>query len=74
MQAVDRLRAESANQVEVQGTTYQICRARRLLRWGPAGPEGPRPSDTSRYPPGSIHPWLDVDDNIHYDHEDEDED
>ncbi|MFJ8311422.1 MULTISPECIES: DUF5954 family protein [unclassified Streptomyces] len=66
--SADRLRAERANQVEVGGTVHRICRARRLLRWGPDGPEGPRPSDTDSHPPERIRPILDEDGNIHYDH------
>ncbi|GHF65786.1 hypothetical protein GCM10010218_54200 [Streptomyces mashuensis] len=69
VQAADRLRTERANQLEVRGTVYQICRARRLLRWGPDGPEGPRPSDTNSHPPAPIHPHLDEDGNVHFDHE-----
>ncbi|MFI6684249.1 DUF5954 family protein [Streptomyces sp. NPDC050485] len=69
VEAADRLRAERANQVEVQGTVHQICRARRLLRWGPDGPEGPRPSDTNSHPPERIRPRLDEDGVVHYDHE-----
>ncbi|MBC2876437.1 MULTISPECIES: DUF5954 family protein [Streptomyces] len=66
-QAADRLRTERANQLEAGGTVYRICRARRLLRWGPDGPEGPRPSDTDGHPPAQIHPYLDEDGNVHYD-------
>ncbi|MEV6774734.1 DUF5954 family protein [Streptomyces syringium] len=55
-QAADRLRTERANRIEVGGTVYQICRARRLLRWGPDGPEGPRPSDTKQPPTRAASP------------------
>ncbi|MBZ4323059.1 DUF5954 family protein [Streptomyces sp. SCA2-4] len=69
-QAADRLRSEQrVNQLEAGGTVYRICRARRLLRWGPDGPEGPRPSDAESQPPAQIHPLLDEDGNVHYDHE-----
>ncbi|GHG63218.1 hypothetical protein GCM10018779_32610 [Streptomyces griseocarneus] len=71
VQAADRLRTERANQLEVGGTVYQICHARRLLRWGPDGPEGPRPSDTNSHPPAPRHPHLDEDGNVHYDDNDE---
>jgi hypothetical protein len=69
VQAADRLRTERANRVEVRGTVHQICRARRLLRWGPDGPEGPRPSDTDSHPPEKIRPTLDEDGNIHHDND-----
>lgn len=70
-QAADRLRTERANRVEVQGTIHQICRIRRLMRWGPDGPEGPRPSDISSHPPEQMHPLMDEDGNTRYDDEDE---
>ncbi|WP_327238359.1 DUF5954 family protein [Streptomyces sp. NBC_01317] len=72
-EAADRLRAEHANRIEVLGTVHQVCRARRLLRWGPDGPEGPRPSDIDSHPPEQIRPLLDEDGVIHYEGEDEDE-
>ncbi|MFI7342959.1 DUF5954 family protein [Streptomyces sp. NPDC050085] len=65
--AADRLRAEHLNQVEVHGTISRIGRTRRLLRWGPDGPEGPRPSDTSEHGPEVIHPRLDKDGTVHFD-------
>ncbi|MBH1937783.1 hypothetical protein I5Q34_26515 [Streptomyces sp. AV19] len=68
-QAADRLRSERTNRIEAGGTAYQICRARRLLRWGPDGPERPRPSDTNSHPPAPLHPHLDEDGNVHYDHD-----
>lgn len=72
--AADRLRAGRVNQLEVMGTLYRIGRIRRLLRWGPDGPESPRPSDVNRHEPGRVHPPLDEDGNIHYgDDEDEPE-
>ncbi|MFI0168030.1 DUF5954 family protein [Streptomyces sp. NPDC017095] len=72
VRAADRLRAERANQVEARGTVYHICRARRLLRWGPDGPEGPRPSDTESHPPERVRPRIDEDGNVRYDEEDDD--
>ncbi|RMI44165.1 hypothetical protein EBN88_05945 [Streptomyces triticirhizae] len=72
-EAADRLREGRVNELEVLGTLYRIGRIRRLLRWGPDGPEGPRPSDVSRHEPGSIHPVLDEDGNVHFE-DDEDED
>ncbi|OON82347.1 hypothetical protein B1H18_04840 [Streptomyces tsukubensis] len=73
VRAADRLRAERANQIEVGGIIHRVCRARRLLRWGPDGPEGPRPSDTSSHPPEQIHPFLDEDGNVHYEVDVEDD-
>ncbi|WP_372412298.1 DUF5954 family protein [Streptomyces luteireticuli] len=67
--AADRLRTERANRIEAAGTVHQICRTRRLLRWGPDGPEGPRPSDTNSQPPTQLHPHLDENGTIHYDHD-----
>ncbi|MFE2044907.1 DUF5954 family protein [Streptomyces sp. NPDC059477] len=71
VRAADRLRAERANQVEIGDCVHRICRARRLLRWGPDGPEGPRPTDTESdpHPPSRIHPRMDEDGVIHYDEE-----
>ncbi|MET9483065.1 DUF5954 family protein [Streptomyces sp. NPDC006638] len=73
-EAADRLRAEHANRIEVLGTVHQVCRARRLLRWGPDGPEGPRPSDIDSHPPERIRPPMDEDGTVHYEGGDEDED
>ncbi|OKI02398.1 hypothetical protein A6A06_15260 [Streptomyces sp. CB02923] len=67
VRAADRLRSERANQVEARGTVHRICRVRRLLRWGPDGPEGPRPSDTNSHTPERMHPRIDEDGNIHHD-------
>ncbi|MEO3974897.1 DUF5954 family protein [Streptomyces sp. CAU 1734] len=63
-EAADRLRAGRVNQLEFQGTLHQIARTRRLVRWGPDGPEGPRPSDVNGHPPERIHPDLDEDGNM----------
>ncbi|MBW5483198.1 hypothetical protein GPJ59_15200 [Streptomyces bambusae] len=63
-EAADRLRAGRVNRLEFEGTVYQIGRTRRLLRWGPDGPEGPRPSDTDSHDPERIHPVLDEDGNV----------
>ncbi|MFB7411378.1 DUF5954 family protein [Streptomyces sp. NPDC056202] len=57
--AADRLRAGRLNEVEVHGTVFRIGRARRLLRWGPDGPEGPRPSDVNTHAPYPLHPRMD---------------
>ncbi|MFD9405771.1 DUF5954 family protein [Streptomyces sp. NPDC059989] len=63
-QAADTLRAGRVNRLAFQGSVYQIARTRRLLRWGPDGPEGPRPSDTNSQDPERIHPRLDEDGRV----------
>lgn len=63
-EAADRLRAGRVNRLEFQGAVYRIGRTRRLLRWGPDGPETPRPSDTNTQPPERIHPTLDEDGTV----------
>ncbi|MGW2303215.1 DUF5954 family protein [Streptomyces sp. NPDC001809] len=67
VEAADRLRTGHVNQVQACGTLYQIARSRRLLRWGPDGPEGPRPSDINTHAPEALHPRLDEDGTVHYD-------
>ncbi|MFE7313970.1 DUF5954 family protein [Streptomyces sp. NPDC057555] len=74
VEAADRLRTGRVNDLEVLGTFYRIGRARRLLRWGPDGPEGPRPSDVNQHAPSRIHPVLDEDGTIHYEDDEGDED
>ncbi|WP_030714692.1 DUF5954 family protein [Streptomyces sp. NRRL F-2580] len=63
-EAADILRAGRVNQLEFQDTVYRIARTRRLLRWGPDGPEGPRPSDTNSQDPARIHLPLDEDGRV----------
>ncbi|MFJ3922202.1 DUF5954 family protein [Streptomyces sp. NPDC090022] len=64
-EASERLRAgRRVNRLELGDTVYQIGRTRRLLRWGPDGPEGPRPSDTDSHDPERIHLGLDEDGNV----------
>ncbi|WP_269076257.1 DUF5954 family protein [Streptomyces venezuelae] len=65
--AADRLRAGRCDQVEAHGTIYRIARSRRLLRWGPHGPERPRPSDISTHAPAALHPRLDEDGTVYPD-------
>ncbi|MEU4066504.1 DUF5954 family protein [Streptomyces wedmorensis] len=43
------------------------ARSRRLLRWGPDGPESPRPSDISTHAPAALHPCLHEDGTVHFD-------
>ncbi|OKJ48610.1 hypothetical protein AMK27_38210 [Streptomyces sp. CB02009] len=71
--AADRLRAGRLNEIEVHGTVSRIGRARRLLRWGLDGPEGPRPSDINTHAPGALHPPLDEHGTVHFDEPVEDE-
>jgi hypothetical protein len=42
---------------EIRGHTHVICPIRRLLHWGPDGPEPPRPSDPDVTPPLRGLPW-----------------
>ncbi|WP_404962444.1 DUF5954 family protein [Streptomyces sp. 147326] len=63
-EAADALRAGRVNQLDFQGAVYQIVRTRRLLRWGPDGPEGPRPSDVNSQDPSRIHLPLDEDGQV----------
>ncbi|MFD3999011.1 DUF5954 family protein [Streptomyces sp. NPDC058583] len=71
--AADRLRAGRLNEVEAHGTVSRIGRARRLLRWGPDGPEGPRPSDINTHAPDTLHPRLDEHGTVHFGESAEDE-
>ncbi len=57
--AAEEFRAlERADEARVAGRVFRICRAERLLRVGPDGPETPRPSDVDEYGPMKIHPTL----------------
>ncbi|NEC04838.1 DUF5954 family protein [Streptomyces sp. SID7909] len=58
--AADRLRAGRLNEVEVGDTVCRIARSRRLVRWGPDGPESQRPSDVTMVEPMALHPRLDA--------------
>lgn len=66
VKASDELRAGRLNQIEVDGTISRIVRTRRLLRWGPDGPESPRPSDVNAHVPEALHPRLDEDGTVPY--------
>ncbi|MFE0654379.1 DUF5954 family protein [Streptomyces sp. NPDC059534] len=66
-EAADRLRTGRCDEVEAHGTVYRIARSRRLLRWGPDGPEGPRLSDISTHAPVVLHPRLGEDGTVHFD-------
>ncbi|WP_229848490.1 DUF5954 family protein [Streptomyces melanogenes] len=60
----DQLRAAPVNELEVHGVVYRIARTRRMLRWGPDGPETPRPTDPTGQDPCAIHVPLDEDGNL----------
>ncbi|MDX2565246.1 DUF5954 family protein [Streptomyces sp. TX20-6-3] len=66
VEAADRLRAGRLNEVEVHGTVFRIGRSRRLLRWGPGGPEGPRPSDINTHAPDVLHPRMDEHGTVYF--------
>ncbi|WP_210579325.1 DUF5954 family protein [Streptomyces sp. GESEQ-4] len=48
-----------ADEFEVDGQVFRICRVERLLRTGADGPEMPRPSDVDEYGPMKMHPTMD---------------
>jgi hypothetical protein len=62
--ASDRLRAGRVDELTVLGTVHRIGRSRRLVRWGPDGPEGPRPSDVNMQDPMRLHPVLTEDGTV----------
>ncbi|WP_256106117.1 DUF5954 family protein [Streptomyces sp. ODS05-4] len=63
--AADELRAAPrVNRVRLDDTVYQIGRTRRLVRWGPDGPEPPRPSDIAGHDPERMHLVMDEDGNV----------
>ncbi|MFD9905103.1 DUF5954 family protein [Streptomyces sp. NPDC059063] len=53
--AADALDAKRGNGLSVDGCRYRITRVERLIRIGPDGPEGPRPSDFDPEPPVAVH-------------------
>ncbi|MFF8913745.1 DUF5954 family protein [Streptomyces sp. NPDC015032] len=54
------------NELDVQGRCFEIARIERMMRVGPAGPEGPRRSDIDIQEPMQIHPRMDEGGNIDY--------
>ncbi|MCX4847602.1 DUF5954 family protein [Streptomyces sp. NBC_00893] len=52
------------NELNVQGRRFEIARIERMMRVGPAGPEGPRRSDIDDQGPTKIHPTMDEWGNI----------
>ncbi|MEV7849323.1 DUF5954 family protein [Streptomyces sp. NPDC088135] len=47
------------NELKVRGRCFEIARIERMMRIGPAGPEGPRRSDVDDQGPTQIHPTMD---------------
>lgn len=52
--AADRLDTEQCDELDVAGRHFRVIRVERLLRVGPGGPEGPRPSDADPVPPAMV--------------------
>ncbi|MFB6817438.1 DUF5954 family protein [Streptomyces sp. NPDC056347] len=52
------------NELEVRGRRFEIARIERMMRIGPAGPEGPRKSDVEIQEPTQLHPLMDEWGNI----------
>ncbi|MFD7070126.1 DUF5954 family protein [Streptomyces sp. NPDC059913] len=52
------------NELEVRGRRFEIIRVERMMRIGPAGPEGPRKSDVEIHDPMRMHPVMDEWGNI----------
>jgi hypothetical protein len=67
--AADVVEQERANEVTAAGHRFRVVRVERLVRIGPDGPEGPRPSDPDPEPPVMQLPPAPEDED-----EDEDED
>ena len=49
--AADRVEEDQGDDVSAAGQRLRIVRVEQLVRFGPDGPEGPRPSDVDPYPP-----------------------
>ncbi|MCX4731688.1 DUF5954 family protein [Streptomyces sp. NBC_01363] len=54
------------NELKVRGRRFEIARIERMMRIGPASPEGPRRSDVDDQEPTKIHPSMDEWGNIDY--------
>lgn len=59
--------AGRANEVRVEGRLLRLYRVERLVRFGPDGPETPRPSDHEVREPMKMHPTMDVDGTLRHD-------
>ncbi|MEV8418442.1 DUF5954 family protein, partial [Streptomyces niveus] len=53
--AADRLDEKRGAGVAVAGRRFRVARVEQLVRIGPDGPEGPRPSDFDPEPPVELH-------------------
>jgi hypothetical protein len=53
--AAERLDWEPLNEMTVGGSRYRVVRAEQFIRFGPTGPEPPRPSDPDSAPVGEGH-------------------
>ncbi|MFF3730159.1 DUF5954 family protein [Streptomyces sp. NPDC002476] len=60
------MRQVRPNELNVRGRCFQVVRIERMMRIGPAGPEGPRRSDVDIQEPTQIHPYMDESGNIDY--------
>ncbi|MFI9627201.1 DUF5954 family protein [Streptomyces sp. NPDC052042] len=60
------MRQVRPNELNVRGRCFQIVRIERMMRIGPAGPEGPRRSDIDIQEPTQIHPYMDEQGHIDY--------
>ncbi|MFD5108712.1 DUF5954 family protein [Streptomyces cinereoruber] len=58
--------SQRADEVRVDGREFRICRVERMVRFGPDGPEGPRPSDIDEYGPTKMHPRMDEDGTVYH--------
>ncbi|MER8045846.1 DUF5954 family protein [Streptomyces sp. NPDC094032] len=53
--------ADRADELKVDDRLFRVCRVERIVRFGPDGPEKPRPSDVDQYGPMKMHPRMDPD-------------
>ncbi|MGW7351034.1 DUF5954 family protein [Streptomyces sp. NPDC054784] len=60
--------AHQEDTLRVRGRCFRIVRTQSLVRLGPDGPEGPRPSDTDVSEPSRMHPVMDEHGTITWDH------
>ncbi|MEU8763020.1 DUF5954 family protein [Streptomyces sp. NPDC048659] len=52
--------ADRADELAFDDRVLRICRVERIVRFGPDGPEKPRPSDFDDYGPMKMHPSMDA--------------
>ncbi|MEU9607680.1 DUF5954 family protein [Streptomyces sp. NPDC048057] len=58
--------AGRANDARVGDSLFRVCRIERAIRYGPDGPEPPRPSDADHWGPMKLHPTMDDDGTLHH--------